>query len=250
MSKQAIKGSLVQRQVDQLPSSVKTTVSILEAQNGWVESVESTLDFMLKSKDNPKALAEGREILKKVLKQAHDVTTEALLKGNSGATGNGVLISDPVGWTTNKTAWSRPQSISKNPYCALVSEIISEIKVEEEKDIIDQGGVVTPSSILAAQLDSLDDTKEEIELKGSETPSGEKTDLIINKETGDTVVVQKDAKGNIITRTFKSFWKNIKNFCETVWKYVSKTWLNFVDWVKSFFKVPEDQEIILAHASS
>ena len=222
-------------------------VNIFEAQNAWATNVESLLQHIKDNQNNPKAMETSKANLRTLCHQAYTETQKMLLKGHAG--GATLLRSDPIGWTTNTTVWSTESVIEKNPYGSLVSQYLQECIDKEKEEAKKNNDVVTPAAILQAQLDSKDPEKKEVLLEGAEMANGEKTDLIIDKETGDMTVKQTDSKGKVQVGFVKGLWKNIKDFCSNIWKYLSQTWSRFTEWVKSFFTVPEEQDVIFACAT-
>lgn len=222
-------------------------VSILVAQQVWIDSIEKILEYMATPicTNSEQEMAKQTENLRTILSQAYVKTQEHLLVKNT--TGSvAILKSDPVGWTTASTVYSSPAVLKKNKHCALVNKILQEFIDADEKKAVDVGLPTTAANILAAQMDSLDPNKSEISLKGAKQPNGEKTDVIIDKENGDTTFVETDQQGNTRSFSVKGFWKNVKDFCANIWKWLCNLYTNALNWVKSFFSVPKDADVILA----
>lgn len=224
----------------------KNPVSIFIAQQAWIDSIEKILEYMVSPICiNSKSETEVQtERLKVILAQAYSETQKFLLVNNTS--GGGLFVSDPVGWTTATTAFGSEANVKKCPPAALVNKILKEFIEADNKEAVDSKLPTSAANILAAQLDAIDPLKSEIKLNSTVQPNGEKTDLAINKQTGDTEVTQTDSEGKVSKFTIKGFWKNVKDFCVNIWGWICKQCSGAYNWIKSFFTVPEDKDVILA----
>lgn len=235
------------------------------AMSTYVQAIDKILSVM-KQPAQVNKIPEHRAKLKEILSEAIVNFQKSLLVANSG--GPGLIQQDPIGFTIAKTAYSHPEAIAKNKYSALVDEICQEVLDEQQAASEESNSLISEQNILAAQTDSKDDTKTDINLVSNLVDSGdvdedgnaifEQSHLEINKETGDTVVhervVVKDKDGNIVSDTgmvkkgfFARAWDNVKDFCKNVWNWFKDKWDGFSNWVKSFFTEPEDQDVIMAN---
>ena len=235
------------------------------AMSTYVQAIDKILSVM-KQPAQVNKIPEHRAKLKEILSEAIVNFQKSLLVANSG--GPGLIQQDPIGFTIAKTAYSHPDAIAKNKYSALVDEICQEVLDEQQAASEESNSLISEQNILAAQTDSKDDTKTDINLVSNLVDSGnvdedgnaifEQSHLEINKETGDTVVhervVVKDKNGNIVSDTgmvkkgfFARAWDNVKDFCKNVWNWFKDKWDGFSNWVKSFFTEPEDQDVIMAN---
>ena len=234
------------------------------AMSTYVQAIDKILSVM-KQPAQVNKIPEHRAKLKEILSEAIVNFQKSLLVANSG--GPGLIQQDPIGFTIAKTAYSHPDAIAKNKYSALVDEICQEILDEQQAASEQNKHLISEQNILAAQTDSKDDSKTDINLVSNLVDTGtvdengnaifEQSHLEINKETGDTVVhervVVKDKDGNIVSDTgmvkkgfFARAWDNVKDFCKNVWNWFKNKWDGFSSWVKSFFTEPEDQDVIMA----
>ena len=241
------------------------TMTPFAAMQSYTQSIDKTIALMNQPAQVNKT-AEHRVTLKKILKEAIENFQKSLMVVKSG--GAGLIQQDPIGFTIAKTAYSHPDAIAKNKYSALVDEICQEVLDEQQAASEESNSLISEQNILAAQTDSKDDTKTDINLVSNLVDSGdvdedgnaifEQSHLEINKETGDTVVhervVVKDKDGNIVSDTgmvkkgfFARAWDNVKDFCKNVWNWFKDKWDGFSNWVKSFFTEPEDQDVIMAN---
>ena len=236
------------------------------AMSTYVQAIDKVLSVM-KQPAQVNKIPEHRAKLKEILSEAIVNFQKSLLVANSG--GAGLIQKDPIGFTIAKTAYSHPDAIAKNKYSALVDEICQEILDEQQATSEQNQNLISEQNILAAQTDSKDDSKTDINLVSNLVDTGtvdengnaifEQSHLEINKETGDTVVherkVVKDKDGNILSDTgmekkgfFARAWANVKDFCKNIWGWLKAKWNGFSNWVKSFFTEPEDQDVIMANA--
>lgn len=190
-----------------------------------------------------------RTDLKAVLNEILVLTQKMLLQNRNGKP-NGVKA-DSVGWTTATTDYDNPEVLKSLPHGKLVNNILRELIKEQEEKALNNDIAVSESQVLSAQNDALDKDKDHIELNSINHEGKEATKLIINKETGDTTIYEK----NLETGEFeekgmlKRFWTNICDFCKNIWDWIANKFKKAKDWIKNLFKSPEDSEIILSDAA-
>lgn len=223
-------------------------VDIFEAIKKWVVGIDNTLTQMKQpvNENNPETLNKLRLGLKGLLNEAI-VGIQKNLALNNTEGDAGLITSDPIGFTKAKTSYSSPKFLKTNKHGAAVDELCREILDEQAKAAIQQGMPVSTEQILNAQEDANDDTKKEISLKSADG----NTELQINKETGDTKVLEKDKETGEMKEVgfFARHWQNVKDFCVNVWKWCKEKCTNFFNWVKSFFTEPDQADVITKAAA-
>lgn len=218
------------------------------ANNQWLTTIDAILNQMKQpmNSNNANTKKKLRNDLKEVLNEALVTTQQQLLLNNSGKpTG---VKADISGWVTATTDYDHKDVINKLPQASLVNIILKELLTEQENLAKKSKVVVSEGQILQAQSDSKDATKTHIELNSINHEGEEASRLIIDKETGDTTVYEKDLNtGEFVeVGVFKRYWTNVKDFCKNIWSWVINKSKAVVSWIKGLFSSPDDADVILA----
>lgn len=215
-----------------------------------IDQVEAIL-FAMKQPMNQTSETQKklRGDLKAVLNEILVLTQKMLILNREGKP-NGVKA-DVVGWTTASTDYDNEQVLINLPNGRLVNNILREIIKEQENIALESDVAISETQIIAAQNDALDNNKDHIELNSINHEGKEATKLIIDKETGDTTIYEKNLETGEFEKVgmLKRFWINVKNFCKTIWNWIVAKYKNAKNWIKNLFKSPEDSEVILANAA-
>lgn len=221
------------------PTQMKkqTTASIFVLIEAWNTSINQILTNMSQATEQQMPGLQTK--LKEVLKEALTSTQEALLLANSGK--DSLFKVDPVGYTKATTIWSSESNIANNKHSALVDIYLRELLDEQNAQAVANGAPVAQEQILNAQADALDDTKSTVTL----TSANGESSLIIDKETGDTTVLEKQPDGSMKqVGFFKRHWENVKEIAKNIWNWIAQKWAGFKDWIKGLFSNPDDQDVI------
>lgn len=217
------------------------------ANQATLDKVESIL-FEMKQPMNQTAETQKklRADLTVVLEEILVLTQKMLLLNRSGKP-NGVKA-DSVGWTTANTDFDSPEVLKTLPAGKVVNNILRELIEKQEKAALEKDISVSETQILLAQNDALDAAKKDITLNSIDHEGKEASRLVIDKETEDTTIYEKNIETGEYEKVgvLKGFWTNVKNFCKNIWNWVVKQFKKAKDWIKSLFSSPEESEVIYA----
>lgn len=230
----------------QAPKAVPYNV----ANQAAIDRVESILHAMKQPMNqNSETQKKLRIDLKAVLQEILVLTQKMLLLNHQGKP-NGVKA-DAVGWTTASTDYDNVEILKSLPAGKLVNTILREIIKEQEQVALDKDITVSETQILLAQNDALDASKKEIKLESINHEGKEATRLVIDKETGDTTIFEKDIETGEFKKVgiLKRFWINVKDFCKNIWNWIVNKFKQAKNWIKGLFKSPEDSDVIYKEAA-
>ena len=220
------------------------------ANQAALDRVESIL-FAMKQPMNTSAESQKTLYtdLKAILHEILVLTQKMLLLNRSGKP-NGVKA-DVVGWTTASTDFDNEQILKDLPAGKLVNKILRSIIKEQEDTALEKDITVSETQILLAQNDALDATKKEINLESINHEGKEATKLVIDKETGDTTIYEKDIETGEFKKVgiLKRFWLNVKSFCKNIWDWITAKFKKAKEWITGLFKSPEDSDVIYQTAA-
>lgn len=192
----------------------------------------------------PSKTTEIKAHLKNTLKEAITAIQKQILIGEEN--GTSVCRADPTGWTKGHSAYSSAAVIAKYKFAPLVDELCKEILKEQETNAAEQGILVSEQQLTNAKEDINDANKKTVTLETTTNENGEASKLVIDKETGDAELHEKDPKTGLWRRVgnkIKGFWTCITDGFKDIIGWCSKQWSRFSSWFKNLFRTPADSEV-------
>lgn len=222
------------------------TFTFFQALEQWHGAVDVTLGTLEKPEviRNPNKVRELKLHLKSILNEAIVAIQKQILIGEED--GTSVCRADPTGWTKGHSAYSSDAVKKRFKNAHLVDEICKEILAEQAANAASQGILISEQQLVAAKEDINDVDKETVTIETTPDENGEASKLVIDKETGDAELHEKDPKTGLwkkVGNKMKGFWTCITDGFKGVIDWCSRQWSRFATWFKNLFRSPADSEV-------